>query len=130
MAQQPPALLRIRSLRPFHTRGVVAVLQALADDLARIRSGGTIRLSERVKEVRKTEQTAETWLWVLHIVLQRSGLSAADLEDLARQYRDLMSTRQQPIKSLTRSGPRPAPRSLMFPMEIKEPPARRPMDQG
>lgn len=128
MSARIPIALSLRTRRPFPIRVVVSALRSLADDLAEIAAGNSIHLSERVKWVRKTDEQAEAWLYVLHMVCDRAGLTPQDCRDLADQYQSVMVTRRQPVRKLTPGGPRLAPALPMLPIEIKQRPPMREVD--
>lgn len=111
----------LRSPRRFPIRGVVAALRALADDVDTIASGTPIWAKERVDWLRKSEVNAHEWWLMLHIVLDRTGLSGADLRELADQYASVMATRRTPIRKITASGARIAPLLPPALFHVKQP---------
>jgi hypothetical protein len=123
-----PVALSLRSRQAFPIRSVVAALRALADDLADIAAGKSIHLAERVTWVRKSVDNAEAWLYVLHIVCDRAGLTEADLRTLADQYQSVMTTRRQPVRSFTAGRRRTAPALPELPMELRQRPPKREVD--
>lgn len=126
-ARRPIAPL-LRSQQPFPIRAVVASLRALADDLTDIRNGRSIHLTERVTWVRKSVENAEAWLYLLHIVCDRAGLTPEDARTLADQYQSVMTTRRTPVRRYTAGGPRIAQTLPALPMELKHKPPGREVD--
>jgi len=119
MAPRVPVALSLKSRQPFPIRAVVTALHALADDLADIKAGKKIDLSERVKWVRKSVENAEAWLYLLHVVCDRAALNSVDMHALAEDYQRVMATRRTPVRRFTTGGPRTAPPLPMLPMELR-----------
>jgi hypothetical protein len=128
MAPKVPVALSLRSRQPFPIRAVVAALHALADDLDDIAAGKKVDLSERVKWVRKDVANAEAWLYLLHVVCDRSPLDGTDLRELAVSYQSVMATRRTPVRRLTAGAPRTAPPLPMLPVELKRKPSTKEVD--
>lgn len=128
MAPKVPVALSLRSRQPFPIRAVVAALHALADDMDDIAAGKTVDLSERVKWVRKSVENAEAWLYLLHVVCDRSPLDGADLRTLAQQYQSVMTTRRTPVRRLTAGARRTAPPLPILPVDLTVKPAPREVD--
>lgn len=128
MPASKPVALQLRSRRPFPIRDVVAALRALADDLDDIRAGKTIHLTERVNWVRKSVDNAEAWLYLLHVVCDRDGLTGDDMRELANQYQSVMTTRRRPVRRFTASGRRVAPPLPALPLDIVQRPPQREVD--
>lgn len=130
MPARLPVALSLRTRRPFPIRVVVSALRSLADDLADIAAGRSIHLSERVKWLRKNDEQAEAWLYLLHIVCDKANLTPEDCRKLANQYQSVMRTRRTPVRKFTAGGPRLSPALPMLPVELTQRPPRREVDQA
>lgn len=130
MPARIPVALSLRTRRPFPIRVVASALRALADDLADIAAGKSIHLSERVRWVRKNEEQAEAWLYLLHVICDRAGITPADCRTLADQYQSVMPTRRTPVRKFTAGGPRLSPPLPQLPIELQQQPPRREVDQA
>lgn len=128
MPARIPVTLSLRTRRPFPIRFVVSALRSLADDLADIAAGKSIHLSERVKWVRKNQEQAEAWLYLLHVICDRAGITPEDCLALANQYQSVMTTRRQPVRRFTAGGPRLSPALPQLPIELHQRPPMREVD--
>jgi hypothetical protein len=130
MGTRLPVAAHLRTRHPFPIRVVVSALRALADDLDTIDSGGSIHLAERVAWVRKSVENAEAWLYLLHTVCDRAGLSGTQARELAQQYQNVMTTRRTPVRPFTAGGRRTAPPLPPRMVDPARPAARRQVDEG